>query len=677
MNKKNEGAHAPDTAENLKPLASDEASRNLAELASFLRSAGLEEQAFEVEQSAQLARAAIEEPQPEEAQEHEAEIPEWGRSIKNIDEVFIPKNKRANVSPDLWEPYVDKTGRGDQAVLEVKYKRLADYLSPGVGQNEQAVPLDPINNTFTVDEWEYVAKPILERYLKALKLRRYSFLVDSEKKKVAGEVKRLLRDVFPANEQIPELSETELLGKKFKNKVNNLINEVNTNPEVLKDWLKAMLEEKQEAPVEENKIEKGKAKKSLGKYKKTWEIGGLGRIRDKFKKDKSENDFEKYMDELAGKISKIGSQILYLNTKYRSGIYKVPEIKKDYVETPYMKTLLKELTEKAERQLEKKKGMVSIIGDMGTGKNYIVEHFAAKTGRPYFYFPCSKGMDPADLGFHFEYKKGESIVVPSALARGLKTKNSVILIDEPNALPPEVVAALHGLADHNRAFVYNGVSFKAAEGVVIVMTMNPGTYAHVKSLPEAFSDRTLGQDMYMDYPPLTKLDKLAQEKMLSKEEREQANQADNTLEKYYVCDEAMILRKAFPALKDFSDEEFAKLWDAIINNAAVGGLEEKLSKQINSIKPYFETILRILKVCDNWRKKYKNQDMNRTISLRGAIAVAERFNEIGDVKKAFLSLYQPNSLKYDGGPEDYESLQQILNDTAELKMSLNEILGVK
>jgi MoxR-like ATPase len=323
------------------------------------------------------------------------------------------------------------------------------------------------------------------------------------------------------------------------------------------------------------------------------------------------------------------------------------------------------------KQLEQKKGMVSLIGDMGTGKNYVVEHFAAKTHRPYFYFPCSRGMDAADLGFHFEFRKGESITVPSQLAKGLRTKNAVILIDEPNALPPEVVSALHGLADHNRTFVYNGVKFEAAEGVVIVMAMNPATYAHVKDLPEAFSDRTLGMDMRLDYPPLTKLDELAQNSLMSKAEREKALQEDNTLDKKFVCDEALILRGQFPSLKKWGDEEFAKLWDVVANGASAASLGEK-AKELDALRPDVEVLFKILKICDAWRKKYQAGDMQRTISLRGSTAVAENYLRIHDVRKAFLDLYKPNSLKFDGGREDYETLEQVLNDLGELEKQINK-----
>jgi MoxR-like ATPase len=311
---------------------------------------------------------------------------------------------------------------------------------------------------------------------------------------------------------------------------------------------------------------------------------------------------------------------------------------------------------------------------MGTGKNYIVEHFASKMHRPFFYFPCKRGMTVSDLGFHFEFRKGESYIVPSKLAEGLNTPNSVILIDEPNSLPPEVISGLHGLADHNRSFVYNGVEFKAAPGVVIAMAMNPATYAHVKSLPEAFSDRTLGQDMLMGYPPLTELDELAQKNLWTKAQREEALQANNQLNERYVCDEALILRSEFPGLAEMDEGLFKKLWNVAHNGESIDILESRHALA-EAHREDLAVILRILKVCDLWRRRYQSGDMQRTISLRGSLAVAANYQRTRNVRKAFLDLYKPNSFKYDGGTDDYENLEQILNDRDELEIAINEALA--
>lgn len=613
--------------------------------------------ASEVDGATGSARMSIEgeEVAQDEADDSAQPVPNWGKDIPNTTEVFVEPTE----TTDMWHISAEPTSGS----MEVKYEYADEILVPGAGKNEQAIELSPIDNRFSLDEWNLIAQPILERFTKALELRKFSKLAAKGQKKFEKRVKGLLPQVFQ-KEEIENFGEIESNTRAFSAKINELLNEINTNPDVLKGWIKATLEKTTPAPITASK-------KGAKEYEKMHTGAARKRLLQRFKK--SEDSLENYVDDLADKISKIGEQLLRLNYYHGEGLYGVAEVKKDFEETPYMQKKLHELTEKIARQLERKKGMVSMIGDMGTGKNYLVEHFAAKSNRPFFYFPCSRGMDAADLGFHFEFRKGESFVVPSNLAKGLKTKNACILIDEPNSLPPEVVAGLHGLADHNRAFVYNGVTFEAAEGVVVVMTMNPATYEHVKDMPEAMSDRTLGQDMLIDYPPFTKLDELTQNNLWSEQEAQNALQADNSLDKFFECDEALILRNYIPQLKDWSQKEFAHLWNVIINDEGEGILGEK-AHQAELLRPFVEAIFNILKVCHKWRKKYKAGDMSRTISLRGSIAVVENYLHTKNVKKAFLDLYKPNSMKYDGGQEDYETLEEVMNDMQELEMSVNEAI---
>jgi len=647
-----------------KVLAPEEVSRQLGALAAFLRTeTAAEDAAGNIDAAAQLARIHI---APEvsasavDASE-ETKLPAWALKTPEVKKLFIEEEREL----ELWKAVAEPISKSSTDVL-VNYERSYDRLSPGGTEHEQGIALPMTDRQFSIDEWKILVKPILDRYVKALELRFLTRFGKIEKEKQAQKIRKLLPQVFHAQE-FTKSDKVDVMSEDFRDQVQEMVNEINTNPQVLKAWIQEQLEEEKPAVIASKKIDKGENQRSP--YGKSHKSAALSRIKKGMKRQPVEDTSENALDELADKISRLGEQLLLLNTKHREGIYKVPKVKKDYVETPSFQDLLEEFAQRAVRQLELKKGMISLIGDMGTGKNYLVEHFAAQTHRPYFYFPCSRGMDAADLGFHFEFRKGESITVPSNLARGLRTKNAVILIDEPNSLPPEVVAALHGLADHNRSFVYNGVEFKAAEGVVIVMAMNPATYSHVKSLPEAISDRTLGQDMVMDYPPLTKLDQLAQKNLWNKDEKEKALQDDNSLDKEFICDEALIVKDAFPDLRSWESSDFMKLWEVVVNGKGEGMLGEKAAL-LSQVKSSVEAVFRILKMCDLWRKKYKSGDMQRTISLRGATAVALQFQKTHDIRKAFLSLYKPGSFKYDGGREDYDLLETMLNDAGELEKPL-------
>jgi len=136
----------------------------------------------------------------------------------------------------------------------------------------------------------------------------------------------------------------------------------------------------------------------------------------------------------------------------------------------------------------------------------------------------------------------------------------------------------------------------------------------------------------------------------------------------------LILKNYIPQLKNWSSEDFVKLWNAIINSEAENVLGDKAEK-IEELKPWVVAIFNILSVCKQWRNKYKLSDMSRTISIRGSIAVTENFLHTKNVKKAFLDLYKPNSRKYDGGEEDYENLEQVMNDIQELQMTINETIS--
>jgi len=644
QNPKDPKANAPEARESIEL---DEASRLLTSFASFLRQdTGTDELAEMADSAANTSRFHISGPAEAQGKGAEEAYPSWAKDKPNLDKIFV-KHKH---EIDLWQPVAEPVGK-DKQEIAVNYRRLNDELRPAGKKEEQGIELEAVNNHFTLDEWNHVAQPILKRYTKALELKALARLTEKTKEETEKRIRSLIPQVFRAKE-IMESDQVDVTSREFKQKIIGLVNEISINPDILKNWIMEELGESETTPIQKSTHPLGKS--VVVAYASTQKDAGLKRIKQRFQKKGEDETIESYVQDLADRISKVGGQLLYLNVKHPEGVYEPPKTRKDFVESPHMQRVLEQFSEKVSRQLEDQKGMVSMIGDMGTGKNYLVEEFSAKTQRPFFYFPCARGMDAADLGFHFEFRKGESLVVPSNLAKGLKTKNSLILIDEPNALPPEVVAALHGLADHNRSCVYNGVKFEAEEGVVIIMTMNPATYAHVKDLPEAFADRTLGQDLYLDYPPLTKLDELAQEHLWSNAEREKALQEDNELNKYFLCDEALILRNEFPALKGWSDEEFTHLWNAVANGEGTAPLGNR-ADEMEKLEPMVKAILSILKVCNAWRAKYKAGDMQRTISLRGSSAVAANYLRVHDVRKAFLDLYKPHSKKYDGGGEDYES----------------------
>jgi MoxR-like ATPase len=610
--------------------------------------------------------------------EKREKYPEWGESLENKEAVFLKKGSEKIQA--MWEPYEKLVVMEGKPMVSVGYQRLNNHLFPGRKKHEQGLDLKIIDNTFSVNEWRNLVEPILERYVQALQLRNLSKLPDNMRDDYQDEIRKTLSNVFKAGE-IRREDITESISKDTMKKVNGMVNTINTDPEVLKSWIREMVGRAKPAPVAETRTlseiiekmksrEKSKKESGISVLEKEWGIS----------QEENKDKFEEKVEEIAYKIEQVGQQLLTLNAKYSEGIRGSHEKMSDFEETPYMQYILGDLAKAAEHQLTKKRGVTNLIGDMGVGKNYVVEHFAASSNRPFFYFPCARGMEPEDLAYHFEFKGNETLIVPSALGRGLTTPNSVILIDEPNALPPHVISALHGVADHNRSFVYNGMEFKAADGVVIVFAMNPAGYEHVHDMPEALADRTMGLDIYMDYPPFTKLDEIALKQNLSDAEKQEKLQEDSSLDSIYVCDEALILRRRLPELAKYSNEEFKNLWDVALNskhkeiNAEMIG---EAGEDVEKVKPVIADLLKIIKVLDVWRQAYKKGRMSRTISIRGALAVVDRYVETNDIKRAFTDILRRHQYKYGGGEFDYKNLEEMLvNDAAFIEQELTEFLGV-
>ena len=333
--------------------------------------------------------------------------------------------------------------KGEQSGKEVtvSYIRELRELKPGKTKEEQLRTLEAVENSFTLDEWKII-KQVFDEYEK---LEENTQSDNKETKK-------------QAKKQILEILKEENAFRLGKGEIPKILN--NRIHEIVEDI----------------------AKKTRG-----------------FKKENIDEDA------LTQKTEEILSQIVVLNYTRGEGKERIPKLKSDIKEIPSFEYSLSELSRCLGTQLENKKGISLMIGEAGTGKNEAVEYLAAKTNRPYYWFPCGRGMEGMDLVQHYEFdsKEGTKRFLTD-LAEGIQTPGSVVMIDEINALKPEVQAILHGLGDSNRSLNYDGVRIPVAEGVVIVIAGNPATYGAAGDIGEALLSRTSGQSMIMDYPALKK-----------------------------------------------------------------------------------------------------------------------------------------------------------------------------
>lgn len=383
-------------------------------------------------------------------------------------------------------------------------------------------------------------------------------------------------------------------------------------------------------------------------------------------------------DDLTQRIAEILSQLFVLNRTRSDGKERVPKASPDIKEFPSFSYSLSQLAVVLDRQLEDRKGLTLMTGEAGTGKNELVKYLAAKTGRPYFWFPCSRKMDPIELVTHYEFDTQEgSRKFFTDLAEGIQTPGAVVLIDEYNALNPGVQALLHGLGDSNRMLEYDGIRIPVAEDVLIVLAGNPATYGAAGDAGQALLNRTRGYSMGVDYPPLKKSELLQIKEKWSDSVREQREQEDNRLQDY-VCNEALVLYPQIPELANLSEKEFELLWDLTVNETSQSARRAELSDnskveelldgpQKEEVKKVLLDMRDILRVADVWRKKNTVKAGFFGLagfSLRDSIAVTKAYARERDVRKAYLSIFEDFAKQpIDGLNNLLIALEQVINDT--------------
>jgi len=495
----------------------------------------------------------------------------------------------------------------------VSYLRRSEVMKPGKTEYEQGRDLEGIHNSFSMQEWRIIQK-VFEHY-------------DELENQIQGDDSEKRRSALSEMRQV------------FR---------------------------------EENAFRKGKGETPEIITNKLKEIGeGIARTTRGFKLE----DID--MDSLSQKVAEILSQLLVLNNTRGDGKDRVPKIKPDIKDIPSFSSSLSNMANILQTQLETNKGMGLILGEPGTGKNEAIERMAAATNRPYFWFPCGRGMEAVDLVQHYEFDSKEGTKrFMTDLAKGLQTPGAIVYIDEVNALKKEVQAILHGIGDSNRSLNYDGVQIPLAEGVVVIIGGNPATLGSAGDLGEALLNRTRGQSMVMEYPALKKGDLLQRQEKWSDVVLEQKEKEDNTL-RDFACDEVRIL---YPQLDEFSgldDREFEILWDVVINESTQGTriaeLEEnsKLSQLLsgdsaNKTRKALTDLRDILEIADKWRQSYEKRSGSFEligVSMRDTIAIVNAYKQERDVRKAYLRImddFRKNPIE--GLDVTFKALERLIED---------------
>jgi hypothetical protein len=367
------------------------------------------------------------------------------------------------------------------------------------------------------------------------------------------------------------------------------------------------------------------------------------------------------------KSAEILSQLVVLNrSRQDESAYRIRDEKMKHIKSfPTFDKTMNKLSLSLKEQAKKNQGLTLLIGEAGTGKNIAVESFAYHTNRPFFWFPCARGMEAGEMLYRYEFDTSEGTKkFFTDLTKGLQTPGAVILIDEVNALKPPVQAILHGLGDGNRAITYDGHTIKVAEGVLIVLASNPATYGSAGDLGQALLSRT--DTIPVDYPKLRKGE-------LEHDDYENnftaRVQRDNKLDEI-AADEILTLYDILPEFKGLTPTDFELLWDTVLNHPHevddISGKPELYNLfQQQSIKDIISDLKDILVVANEWRDKYTRKKGGfETVgfSIRDSIKVVSRYAEKRDVRQIFLAIYEGFSKNpIDGTDSQYEALKQLLS----------------
>ena len=415
------------------------------------------------------------------------------------------------------------------------------------------------------------------------------------------------------------------------------------------------------------------------------EVSGQSKLRTRVEEiadkiEKTTRGFKKVdidMDMLTQRAAEMLSQLVLLNRTRGDGREHIPVAKTDIKEFPSFQHSLSILTERLAEQKTDRKGITLMLGEPGTGKNEAVEYFAAQTKRPYFWFPCGRGMETTELVSHYEYTPGEGTKrFLTSLSEGIQTPGAVVLIDEVNALRPEVQAILHGLGDANRALKIDGVFIPVAQDVLIVIAGNPATCGASTNLGQALLSRTRGKSMVMDYPPLRNGDLEARKQEWTSDYQTQKETMDNTL-RDYACDEVLVIYPQLNEFRDLTDAEFSLLWDCVVNETTQGTRITDLEKNEtlkgllaeangDHVRKTLVDLRDILEIADGWRRRYETHQGEFAllgVSMRDTIAIAKKYAQTRNVRTAFLRVYDDfRKNPIDGTDSVLTALETLINE---------------
>lgn len=136
---------------------------------------------------------------------------------------------------------------------------------------------------------------------------------------------------------------------------------------------------------------------------------------------------------------------------------------------------------------------VMLKGPTGCGKSRLVEHMAARLGRPLVTVACHDDTSAVDLVGRYLVQGGETVWQDGPVTRAVR-EGAILYLDEIAEARPDVVVVLHPLTDHRRRLYVDRRDevIEAGEGFMLVVSWNPGYQRSLKELKPSTRQRFVG-----------------------------------------------------------------------------------------------------------------------------------------------------------------------------------------
>ncbi len=138
-------------------------------------------------------------------------------------------------------------------------------------------------------------------------------------------------------------------------------------------------------------------------------------------------------------------------------------------------------------------------GPTGCGKSRLVEHMAARLGRPLVTVAANDDTSAVDMLGRYLIEGGQTVWQDGPVTRAVR-QGAILYIDEVAEARADVVVVLHPLTDHRRQLYLDRRDevLTAGPEFMLVISFNPGYQGSLKELKPSTRQRFLG--LSMGYP---------------------------------------------------------------------------------------------------------------------------------------------------------------------------------